>query len=84
MSKTILKKNEDAFILVMGCRSLNSGLTFSPRADVDTKEGIDPGQWYKGIFSYKYFRSLDIDYRAIRDDTAILLRPTREEYRIIQ
>ena len=31
---------------------------------------------------YKYFRTLGIDYRAIRDDTLDWLDPTKKEYRI--
>ena len=56
----------------------------SPRTKVDTQEGVDPDQWYKEYSGYKYFRSLDINYRAIRDDTADWLMPTREEYRITE
>lgn len=38
----------------------------------------------KIVCGYKYFRSLGIDYRAIRDDTSDWLKPTQDEYRITQ
>ena len=67
------------------CVDLSSGKTWIVR---ETKGNEDilklrfSSEARKIVCGYKYFRTLGIDYRAIRDDTLDWLDPTKKEYRI--